>query len=331
MAKPRIKLILAGGTIGMIRNPRTHALQPTEDVGAILKIVPELQKEMTLHMERVMNIDSTNMKPEHWAEIAKTIEKDYDKYDGFVVAHGTDTMAYTASALSFALQNLSKPVVCTGALMPLNELGSDGRNNLIYACRIATFDIAEVCIVFGSRIFRGNRTTKYREAFFDVFESPNFPELGEIVRPIKLNPWRKKRRKRVPKFNSNFNNKVAVIKIFPGFDPAYIEHMIFHGIEGIVLEGFGPGNIPGNLVETIKKDIHQGIPIVISTQMGHGTTNLEAYEVGYKALKAGAIEAKDMTTEACITKLMWCLGKTKNMASIRKMMGTDYAGEITLD
>jgi L-asparaginase len=331
MARPKIKVLFAGGTIGMIRNQRTGALEPADDMGPIFKIMPELQREMQLDFEPVMNIDSTNMKPSDWGVLAERIQKDYDKYDGFVVAQGTDTMAYTASALSFALQSLSKPVICTGALMPLNELGTDGRNNFIYACRLATHDLAEVAIVFGSKVIRGNRGTKYREAFFDVFESPNFPLIGELLRPIQLNDWRKKRRKRIPKFNSSFNSNVAVIKLFPGFNAEFLEHMIESDIEGIVLEGFGPGNIPKALIDTIHQGIGKGIPIVVDTQMAHGRTNLAAYEVGYKALKAGVIESLDMTSEACITKLMWILAQTKNMQKIRKMMLTDYAGEITLD
>jgi L-asparaginase type I len=330
MTRPKIKVLFAGGTIGMIRNRRTGALEPAEDMGPIFQIMPELQREMQLDFEPVMNIDSTNMTPAHWATLAERIKKNYNHFDGFVVAQGTDTMAYTASALSFALQSLSKPIICTGALMPLNELGTDGRNNFIYACRLATYDLAEVAIVFGSKVIRGNRATKYREAFFDVFESPNFPLLGEILRPITLNDWRKKRRKRIPKFMPTFNGNVAVIKLFPGFNGNYLNHLIDSDIEGIILEGFGPGNIPRALITAIQRGIDKKIPIVVSTQMAHGRTNLEAYEVGYKALKSGVIETKDMTTESCVTKLMWVLSQTKNMHKIRKMMLTDYAGEITI-
>ncbi|KKT77124.1 MAG: L-asparaginase type I family protein [Candidatus Peregrinibacteria bacterium GW2011_GWA2_44_7] len=296
MSRPRIKILFAGGTIGMIRNRYSKALEPAQDLGSILQLIPEIQSEIKIDFERVMNLDSTNMKPSDWEILAKTIQKHYDQYDGFVIAQGTDTMAYTASALSFALQSLSKPVICTGALMPLNELGSDGRNNLIYASRVASYDLAEVAIVFGDKIIRGNRATKYKEGLFDVFKSAKFPLLGEIQRPIKLNEWRKKRRKRVPQFVPKFNNKVAVIKLFPGFQSEYLQKMIESGI---------------------------------ATQMEEGQTNLKAYEVGYHALEAGVMEARDMTTEACVTKLMWCLAQTRDLKKIRKMMGTDYAGEIT--
>lgn len=314
----------------MVRNPRTGALEPAADLGTILNLVPELQREVQIDFERVMNVDSTNMQPSDWEILAERIQKQYNDFDGFVIAQGTDTMAYTACALSFALQNLSKPVILTGALMPVSELGSDGRNNLIYACRVAAMDLAEVSILFGSKILRGNRTIKAREAFFDVFESPNFPLLGEIVRPIRLNEWRKKRRKRIPKFHTKFNSKIATIKLFPGFQPRFLQEMIDGGVEGIVLEGFGPGNIPDELSKMLQVDIKRGIPVVVCTQMTNGSTNLQAYRVGYKAMKAGVIEAKDMTTEASVTKLMWCLSQTKDLSKIRRMMTTDYAGEITL-
>lgn len=329
MTRPRIKILFAGGTIGMIRNRQTGALEPAQDLESILQLIPELQSEMKMEFQNVMNLDSTNMKPDDWSTLAKIIKQQYANYDGFVVAQGTDTLAYTASALSFALQNLSKPVICTGAIMPLNELGSDGRNNLIYACRIAVSDLAEVAIVFGDKIIRGNRATKYKEGMFDVFQSLKFPLLGEIQRPIKLNEWRKKRRKRIPQFITRFNNKVAVIKLFPGFQPEYLQGMIDFGIQGLVLEGFGPGNIPHNLIEILKKAIDRGIAIMVTTQMEEGQTNLAAYAVGYNALQVGVIEAKDMTTEACVTKLMWCLAQTQDPHELRTMMSTDYCGEIT--
>ncbi|MFA5842440.1 MAG: asparaginase [Candidatus Gracilibacteria bacterium] len=331
MARPHIKVLFAGGTIGMVKNPHTGALEPVTNPDAIFRLIPEIQKEMHLEFEWVMNMDSTNMKPENWATLATCIHDQYDKYDGFVIAHGTDTMAYTASALSFALQKLSKPVILTGALIPLSELGSDGRNNLIYACEVATYDLAEVAIVFGSKILRGNRTTKSREALFNVFKSYNYPLLGEIKHPAVLNSWRKKRRKRILEFRPQFNNKVAMITVFPGFEPDCLSRILQAGIEGIVLRGFGPGNIPHNLMPILKREIAKGIPIVVSTQMEHGSTNLRSYEVGYQALKAGVIEAKDMTTEACLTKLMWCLGHTHNMGKIKTMMATDFAGEITME
>ena len=331
MVRPKICLLFCGGTIGMVRNPKTGALQPASSALEIIRDFPEIQKFMRLDFKMVFNIDSSNMNPTHWTEMAKKIYSLYDQYDGFVVAQGTDTMAYSASALSFALQNLSKPVVFTGSLIPLTEIGSDGRNNLIYACLTATQDIAEVCLVLANKILRANRSKKYHESFVAVFHSPNYPHLGELGRPIVLHEWRKKRRKRTLKFQPDFDPKISVLKLFPGFDPSIIDGVIERKAHGIVLEGFGPGNVPfleNSLIPKIEKATKLGIPVVITTQMEKGVANLTSYEAGYYALKAGAISTKAMTIEATVTKLMWALAQTKKMAEIRKIMAADIAGEM---
>ncbi|HCW32089.1 MAG: hypothetical protein UT55_C0014G0005 [Candidatus Peregrinibacteria bacterium GW2011_GWE2_39_6] len=330
MTYPHIKVLFAGGTIGMIRNHQSGALEPAHDLGSILQFIPELQTELKIDFENVMNLDSTNMNHHHWETLAKLVQRNYAHFDGFVIAQGTDTLAYTASALSFALQKLSKPVICTGALIPMNELGTDARNNFVYACRMAASDLAEVAIVFGDKIIRGNRATKYKEGLFDVFRSPRFPLLGEIQRPIKLNEWRKKRRKRIPQFLPKFSDKIGVIRLTPGMQPQLLKTMINSGLEGVIIVAFGPGNIPNNLIQTIEETVKSGIPVVVSTPMEEGQTNLKAYEVGYQALKVGVIESCDMTLEACITKLMWCLSQTRDVKKIRNMMNMDYAGEISL-
>jgi L-asparaginase len=331
MARPKICLLFAGGTIGMVRNSKTGALQPATQAADIIRDIPELQKHVQLDFKMVVNIDSSNMNPSNWSDIAKKIHQLYDKYDGFVVAQGTDTMAYTASALSFALQSLSKPVVFTGSLIPLNEIGSDGRNNLIYACLTASLDIAEVCMVFANKIIRGNRAKKYHESFVAVFHSPNYPNLGELGRPTKLHEWRKKRRKRTLKFRPDFDPNISLLKLFPGFDPQIIENVIDRKAHGIILEGFGPGNVPfleNSLIGKIEKATRAGIPILIANQMEMGVTNLGSYEAGYKALKAGAISTKDMTTEAAVAKLMWTLAKTRKLPEVKKIIEKDLAGEI---
>ncbi|MBT4916993.1 asparaginase [Candidatus Peregrinibacteria bacterium] len=330
--KPKICLLFAGGTIGMIRNKKTGALEPAQSAFDIVREIPEIQKHLKLDFKMVVNIDSSNMNPAHWTEIAKTIEKLYDKYDGFVVVQGTDTMGYTASALSFALQNLSKPIVFTGSLIPLEEIGSDGRNNLVYACLTATLDIAEVCLAFSNKILRGNRAKKNHESFVAVFHSPNFPALGELGRPTILNEWRKKRRKRTLKCSPNFDPKISLIKLFPGFDPEILDKVIDRGAHGIVLEGFGPGNVPfleDSIIPQIKRATSENIPVVIASQMERGATNLSSYEAGYYAQKAGAISAQNMTSEATVTKLMWTLAKTRKIAEIKKIFAKDLAGEVS--
>jgi L-asparaginase len=332
MPRPKICLLFAGGTIGMIKDPSSGALRPASDVSDFLRNFPELQKHIQLDYRPIFNLDSSCMQPSHWTQLAHNINKYYHKYNGFVIAQGTDTMAYTSSALSFALQNLSKPIVLTGSLVPIGELGADAHNNFIFACLTAAMDIAEVCIMFGHKITRGNRTKKHHESFVNVFHSPNFPMIGEIGRPIKLNEWRKKRRKRVLLYNPEFESKVSLLKLYPGFNPNIIDLAINRGAKGIVIEGFGPGNVPfleNSIIPNIESAVDKGVPVIIANQMENGITNLNAYEAGYHALKAGAISSQDMTTEATLTKLMWTLAQTNELDRIKKTMQKNLSGELT--
>ncbi|MFC1615771.1 asparaginase [Patescibacteria group bacterium] len=331
MKRPKIRLIFAGGTIGMRRNSRTGALHPAHSAADILKKIPELQKIVRLDFKMLINIDSSNMEPLHWSVIANDINTNYDDYDGFVIVQGTDTMSYTSSALSFALQKLSKPIVFTGSLIPMDEIGSDARNNLVYACLVSTLDIAEVCLVFGNRIMRANRSKKHYESLTAGFHSINFPYLGELGRPIALYGWRKKRRKRKLKFKPEFDSNISLLKLFPGFDPYILDRVIERGVHGLIIEGFGPGNVPfmeKSILPQIEKACKKNIPVVIANQMERGITCLYSYEAGYKALKVGAISSKDMTTEATVSKLMWCLAQNRNDEEVKKLMEKNLAGEL---
>jgi L-asparaginase len=327
--KPKIALIFCGGTIGMVKDLKSGALKPAKDAQALLDVVPELSDHIDLDFHELFNIDSSNMSPKNWTEIAIKIKDLYESYDGFVIAQGTDTMAYSASAVAFALQGLSKPIVFTGSIVPLSEIGADGRNNLIYACLVASMDIAEVCIVFGNKIVRAVRAKKNHESFVQVFDSPNFPLLGEIERPIKLFEWRKTRNQDSLVFNPAFNSNVSVVKMFPGFDVKEFDHHISRGVKGILIEGFGPGNLPSAVSTDIETMIKKGIIVVVGTQMEHGIVNLLAYEAGYQVHQAGGISSQDMTSEAALTKLMWCLAQTDDADKIRKLMHTNIVGELS--
>jgi L-asparaginase len=330
--KKKICLVFTGGTIGMQMDPVSKVLKPASDALALLKEVPELQSFVDLDVEHVMNIDSSNMQPKHWTLIAERIHKLYKKYDGFVVAHGTDTMAYTASALSYALPGLGKPIVFTGSLIPMSEVGSDARNNLVYACMTATLNIAEVCVVLANKILRANRVKKHHESFVAAFHSPNYPALGELGRPIIIHEWCKKRHDKTPKLKANFDPKISYLKLFPGFDPYILAAAKKRGVKGIVLEGFGPGNVPSienSIIPEIQDATNKGIPVLITTQMEKGATSLEAYEAGLRAKKAGAISAKDMTSEAAVTKLMWALGQGLNLKKIKSLLEKNQAGELS--
>jgi L-asparaginase len=329
--KPKIAIIFAGGTIGMIQDPKTGSLTPAKDGKFITEQIPELSAKINIDFLPVFNIDSSNMTPNHWKIIADKIEEIYNQYDGFVVAQGTDTMSYSAAALSFAIQDLSKPIVFTGSIVPMSEIGADGRNNLIYSCLVATLDIAEVCVVFGNKIIRGNRAKKNHESFVDVFHSPNFPLLGEIERPIRLNEWRQQRSNKKPTFKPEFESNIRLIKLHPGFDPETFETHIEKNVKGIVIEGYGPGNVPfldNSIIPKIEKLHAAGIPVIVTSQMEHSITNLDAYEAGFMAKQAGAISAQDMTTEATMAKLMWVLAHYKKIEDIESQMQANLAGEL---
>ncbi|MDD2657023.1 MAG: asparaginase [Patescibacteria group bacterium] len=329
--KPKILLLFAGGTIGMVPNPKTGALQPAQSALEVLNNIPELSEIADIDFELVANVDSSNMVPDHWIKLAQIILAKYHDYDGFVVAQGTDTMAYSASALSYALGNLGKPVVFTGSLIPLLEIGSDARNNLLYACMTASLDIAEVCIVMSNQILRGNRAKKHHESFVAAFHSPNFPELGELGRPIVLNEWCHKRHNGELEAKIDFDRRIVVIKLFPGFNPDILEHLLSLDIRAIVIEGFGPGNVPfleTSIIPGIIKAREKNIVVLIANQMERGKTHLEAYEAGLKAKEAGAISAHDMTTEAAVTKLMWALPQASTIEEIDSIMSNNIAGEL---
>lgn len=317
----------------MVHNPVTNTLAPAQSALELVQNIPELDDIADIDFEFVVNLDSSNMTPAHWVMLATKVNDRYSEYDGFVVAQGTDTMAYTASALSFALGNLGKPVIFTGSLIPLKEAGSDARNNLVYACMTATLDIAEVCIVLSNTILRGNRTKKHHESFVASFHSPNFPLLGELGRPIVLNQWRKRRHNNTPSLNAEFERDIAVVRLFPGFNPDYLTLLINAGVKALVVEGFGPGNVPfldHSIIPAIEKAAARGIPVVIANQMEHGKTNLQAYEAGFKAYKAGAISSKNMTTEATIVKTMWALPQSRHLGvPVAELIARDCAGELT--
>ena len=303
--------------------------------------------------EMLFNLDSTNMQPHHWSEIAEEIGKQYDKYDGFVITHGTDTMQYTASALSFMLQNLNKPVVLTGSVKAIGE-GSDAKQNLIDSVVVACSNIREVCIVFHGKIIKGckarkitNEATKITNEKLDVFSSINYREFnlldhlaGELIGKLEHNgtiriafdngrdaPKPKGKLNVMPKIDSA---DVLMMKLYPGLNPAMFD--LLTGFKCIIIEAYGPGNIPfmeNSLIEKIGMLTKKGIPVFIATQNAFGEVDMTLYEVGQKAMKVGAIPCNDMTSEAAIVKLMWVMGNFgRDAKTIKKMMLKDFVGEI---
>ncbi len=333
LRKPSLLLLYCGGTIGMRQDVHTSALKPQLTAADLLNQEKRLRDEFEITAKTITNIDSTNMQPSHWVKIANAIRKDYHNFDGFVVTHGTDTMAYTASALSFALLNLGKPVVLTGSQVPSEILGSDALTNLVNACQVATMDLAEVCIVFGTKILRGNRSMKVSESERNAFISPVFPDLGSIrLQPELTYPNVRHRHSGELSVQNSFNGDVVAVKCTPGLSPKTIDAIIAQGIDGLILESFGPGNLPSeenSLLPSIRKAQKKNIPVVISTQCIYGTTRMYLYDVGRKVVELGVLPTGDMTPESAYVKLKWILGQTRDPGEIADMFAKNTAGEMS--
>ncbi|MBF0502599.1 MAG: asparaginase [Candidatus Riflebacteria bacterium] len=325
-----ILLVSTGGTITMVRHGKT-GLVPCSDANMLLERVPEIRELADVDLLPLANIDSSNVEPHLWIELGRAIYERLDQYDGFVVTHGTDTLAYTAAGLSFMLQNLNKPVILTGAQVPLEEIGSDGRTNLINAFRVACSDIADVAVVFGSLVIRGCRTKKTSAFDLQAFTSANAEPMGTIGLSIKFVSGLRRRARRNTLFMPYLEPSVTMISVYPGMKPGVLTWLA-ENHAGIVIEGYGAGNIPTegrlSLVPAIRSAIDHGISIVVCTQCLVGSTEMELYKVGKTALDAGAIPAMDMTPETTLVKLMWVLGQKRDQHFVASLMQKSLIGEL---
>ncbi len=329
MARARIALLYVGGSIGMKVNQKTGRIEPLESLSEVHRFLPELQKEVALQFYSIANVGSSEIKPDHWIEIARTIEELYDEFDGFVVVHGTNTMSYTAAALSFALQNLSKPVVLTGALMPINDLAGDGRMNLVFAIRTAQLDIAEVCVALGPYILRGSRVKKVEASFLETFESPNCPPIGDFLRGVRLSDHRIVRRKRTLTCKPRFDANVIMITVFPGMPQSFLDAALDAAPHGIILRAYGPGMLSQDLFPWLQKVNRLDIPIVIVSQALRGMIDLHRYRKQLVLEQLGVICGKDMNFECAIVKLMWALTQASTPRRVRDIMEKSLVGELT--
>ena len=330
--KQKILLVYTGGTIGMVKDKVKNTLVPFNFDG-LLKAIPELKsEELDLENISIKNpIDSSNMHPNIWVEIAEIIENNYANYDGFVILHGTDTMAYTASAFSFMLENLNKAVIFTGSQIPIGARRSDAKENLITAVEIAASGkVNEVCIYFEDQLYKGNRTVKVNTEHFEAFESPNYPILAEAGVNIKYKSILQKRRNQELIVHKNCSDDVVVLKLFPGMKIATIEAII-KSTKGIIIESFGAGNASTNTKFTtlLSQGIGDGKIIMNISQCLHGEAVRGQYETNEPFEKAGVICGKDMTTEAAITKLMFLLGQELSNDKIKQLFQTDLRGEVS--
>ena len=339
---PRILIVYTGGTIGMIEDPVTKALKPF-DFSHLMENVPKV-KMLDYKIDNIQfqpPIDSSDMSPAHWQDIARSIAENYDDYDGFVVLHGTDTMAYTASALSFMLDGLDKPVIITGSQLPIGEVRTDGEENLITALQIAAATdtdgrpmVREVAILFENYLWRGNRSTKRSADNFNAFKSNNYPQLAKIGLGIHFDTDALMRRnvEKSLKPHYDLDTSVMVIDLYPGLNDRLLRHMLAApGIKGIVLRTYGTGNAPTSpwFIEAIREVINRGVIVLNVTQCVNGGVNTR-YLAGDMLAAAGVISGYDLTFEAAITKMMFLFGLGISPAEVKKQLCMSLAGEMTL-
>lgn len=332
----KILIINSGGTIGMVRSE--HGYTPdSEYFSNVLKNMSALRAEGMPSWELVRTedvLDSSNMTVDDWNEIGKIIADSYENYDGFVVLHGTDTMAYTASALSFMLEGLAKPVILTGSQIPLCELRSDGYDNIVASLLIASSGkVNEVCIYFGSRLLRGNRAIKYSADGLIAFVSPNCPSLAEAGISITYNDaYLIKPESGHFNFVPFKNVPIGVIKVFPGIQFELFESIMTEKLKGIVIETFGAGNIPqqgSSLLPLIKKAFANGTILTVCSQCPQGTVSLGTYETSSALKQAGAVSGWDITTEAAVAKLYYLFSKGYDRDTVKELMEKSLCGELT--
>ena len=338
---PKILLIYTGGTIGSFVDPRTGGLRPLP-FSDIREYIPEIsQLNIQLSARSLSHpIDSSDASPAVWKELALLIADVYDAYDGFVVLHGTDTMAYTASALSFMFQGLGKPVVFTGSQLPVNIIRTDGRENLVTALEIAAWRendvplVQEVCIYFEYKLYRGNRAVKISAEHFNAFDSPNFPPLGEAGVHIDLNRkfLRRTARKTLSVF-TELSTDIAVLRIFPGIQAGVIESVFrTPGLRAVILQTFGTGNAPTSsaFLECVKRAVDGGLVVVNVTQCLSGSVDQSLYSTGKGLQNCGVVGAGDMTIEAALTKLMYLLGRYSDPQKVKKRFAENLRGELSI-
>lgn len=335
--RKKVYIAYTGGTIGMKKTGDGY-MPAAGYLEKMMNTIPELRSDILPDYqicEYEPLLDSSNMTPDDWLKIANDIAAHYQEFDGFVVLHGTDTMAYTASALPFMLQGLQKPVILTGAQIPLCKIRNDARENLITALLIAAnYKIPEVCLCFGDKLLRGNRAVKVDADSLDAFESPNFPELGTVGIEININwdlvlpPAKTHKPLTVNPLNEA---RVAGLRLFPGISVDIIKNFLQPPIRGLILQTYGMGNAPENLklISALKAANDRGVVIVNCTQCLKGTVKMEDYATGTALAKAGVISGFDMTIEAALAKLSFLLNQKLSVAKIKKMMQTDLRGELT--
>ena len=340
---PHILLIYTGGTIGMVKDYKTGSLQAF-NFDKLLNHIPEIN-HLNCSIDSVsfeVPIDSSNMNPKNWITIAEIIETNFEKFDGFVVLHGSDTMSYTASAISFMFENLSKPIIFTGSQLPIGDLRTDAKENLITSIEIASAQengmpvVSEVCLYFEYKLYRANRTTKINAEHFQAFMSPNYPALCESGVHLKFfkQYLQKAPLHKLLKVRKELNSNIVILKLFPGITQNTVKSILnLEGIKGVILETFGAGNAPSNnwFVSLLKEAIDKGIQIINVTQCAGGSVIMGHYETSVALGEIGVISGYDITTESALAKLMYMLGANIPKNEFKSIFETALRGEISLN
>ncbi|AAU25579.1 asparaginase [Bacillus licheniformis] len=327
----KLLLLTTGGTIASVEGE--NGLAPGVKAEELLSYLSDDHSNYTIDCQSLMDIDSTNMQPEHWVMMAEAVYENYSRYDGFVITHGTDTMAYTSAALSYMLQNIDKPVAITGSQVPITFKKTDAKKNIKDAVRFACDGIGGVYVVFDGRVILGTRAIKLRTKSYDAFESINYPYIAFIHdKEIEYN-------KRVPevkpgalKLDTSLNTDVCLVKLHPGLKPEFFD-CLKGSYKGIVIESYGSGGIPfekRNILEKVNELIDSGMVVAITTQCLEEGEDMSIYEVGRKVNQDAIIRSRNMNTEAIVPKLMWALGKNGQQAEVKKIMETPIADDIII-
>ncbi len=312
----RVLLIQTGGTIAMQAQLDGVILDPDRWSDQLYKQIPSLGEIADIDVEPLLFEDSSDLHPHHWDSLLKLIEQKYSQYDGFVILHGTDTMAYTASALSFGIDGLDKPVILTGSQVPLSRIRSDAQRNLINSVEIATSDLPEVAICFNDHVYRGNRATKMSIGDFDAFATPNYPSLADIGLDIDFHKknWlvtAPEFSTKGPRFRSGFSGNILVLTIHPGFQTNQLESIVLEHIDALIIRAYGSGNFPVkgdySWIPFLHRCKDMDLITVITSQANHDAVNLKNYSAGRTALDFGVLSSGDMTLEASVTKMMWLI------------------------
>jgi L-asparaginase len=325
----KILLLATGGTIASVEG--NEGLVPGLSAEELLHFLPESSQDIKIDCKILMNIDSTNLQPEHWVKIANAVHTHYHNYDGFVITHGTDTLAYTSAALSYMLQGLGKPVVLTGSQVPISFKKTDAKKNVADALQFACEDIGGVYIVFDGRVILGTRAVKMRTKSYDAFESINHPYVAFVNKKEIKYHWKPSDTTKTISLNTNLCTDVFLMKLYPGMKPEIFD-CLKSLYKGIIIESFGNGGLPfegRNLLSKIGELIEMGIAVVITTQCLEEGEDLLLYEVGRKVAQHQVILSGDMNTEAIVAKLMWALGQTDSLKQVKEIIETPLVGDLT--